>query len=127
MADEPAKPTKDPKDPKLAASELAAMKAEAGNAKGDKQAREVHLRDQSFGVHDELPGITLLDMGLAANPNATQWERLGAAREVLDVAIVAADRGRFKELLKYADPVIGMEELDGLISQLIEQFTGRPT
>lgn len=121
MAEE-AKPTKDPKDPKLAASEVAALKAEA-----EKPKREIHLRDQSFGVLEELPGITLLDMGLAANPNATQWERLGAARQVLDVAIISGDRGRFKELLKYADPVIGMEELDGLITQLIEQFTGRPT
>lgn len=103
---------------KAAAAEVAALKSEG---------KPITLRDQDFAVVKELPGITILDLGLAADPEANDFARLKAIREVLDVAIIPAEMGRFKNLLKYADPVIGIEELDGVISQLIEQVMGRPT
>lgn len=118
MADDAETTTVTKKTGKAAAAEVAALKS---------QGKPVTLRDQDFAVVKELPGITILDLGLAADPEAGDFPRLKAIREVLDVAITLEDRGRFKNLLKNADPVIGIEELDGVISQLIEQVMGRPT
>ncbi|HUW00728.1 MAG TPA: hypothetical protein VMW08_00110 [Acidimicrobiales bacterium] len=122
--DDAAKP--EPKKAKAKSSSASTVKAMKAEATGD-ESRSVALRDQSFRVVDELPGITLLDLGLAADPEASDFDRIRAVRRVLDDAIVLGDRSRFKSLLRNAQPTIGMQELDGVISQLIELVTGSPT
>lgn len=101
-----------------------AQKVEAGVA--DKTPT-IAVRDKEFRVASELPGIVLLDLGLASDPNSTQGEQLRAVRQFLHAAIHEEDVDAFEVLLRTARPVIQMEELNKLVEKLVEQTAGRPT
>ena len=101
-----------------------AQKVEAGVA--DK-VPTIAVRDKEFRVAAELPGIVLLDLGLASDPNSTQGEQLRAVRQFLHAAIHEEDVDAFEVLLRTARPVIQMEELNKLVEKLVEQTAGRPT
>lgn len=99
-----------------------ALKAEAGEG-----ARTIGVRDREFRVAEQLPGIVLLDLGLAADPNATQGEQLRALRQFLHAAIHEDDVDTFEVYLRTARPVIEFEELNGYVEKLVEMTAGRPT
>lgn len=85
------------------------------------------VRDQQFKISDEIPGIVLLDLGLASDPNATQGEQLRAMRDYLNAAIHEDDVDRFNVFLRKARPVIDINELNKVIEELIAKVVGRPT
>lgn len=85
------------------------------------------VRDQKFRIADEIPGIVLLDLGLASDPNATQGEQLRAMRDYLNSAIHEDEIDRFNVYLRKARPVIDINELNKIIEELIEKVAGRPT
>lgn len=99
-----------------------ALKAEANGAE-----RTFQVRETTFRVVPELPGIVLLDLGVAADPAATPAEQLRAVREFLKAAIVADDQPAFDRLLRTANPIIPIEELNKIVEGLIEMVGGRPT
>lgn len=99
-----------------------AMKAEA-----DDGTTEVEVRDQTFKVVANLPGIVLLDLGVASDPSATQGEQLRALREFLKAAIAPADIGRFEHFLRTAQPTIYIDELNKIVETLLAVIGGRPT
>lgn len=100
-----------------------AMKAEAN----DDGTTEVEIRDQTFRVVANLPGIVLLDLGVASDPSATQGEQLRALREFLKSAIVPEDLGRFEHFLRTAQPTIYIDELNKIVEKLLAVIGGRPT
>jgi len=91
------------------------------------EAETVEVRDRKFRVVDKLPAIILLDLGLASDPAATQAEQLRALRQFLNAAIHPDDNASFEVYLRQAQPVIEMEELNGIVEKLIAQVAGRPT
>ena len=103
-------------------SEYKALKAEESAAE-----QAVDVRDQKFRVAAQLPGIILLDLGLASDPSATQGEQLRAMRQFLHAAIHPEDVGIFEHFLRTAQPVIEMEELNVVVEKLITMVAGRPT
>jgi hypothetical protein len=103
-----------------------AAKAEEGS-EGATQPRMIPVRDREFRVADQLPGIVLLDLGLASDPNATQGEQLRALRQFLHAAIHEDDVEAFEVFLRTARPVIEMEELNKVVEKLVEMTAGNPT
>ena len=85
------------------------------------------VRDQKFRVADEIPGIVLLDLGLATDPAATQGEGLRAMRSYLNAAIHEDDVDRFNVYLRNARPVIDIDGLNKIVEELVTIIAGRPT
>lgn len=108
--------------PPLGTEGYEALKAESAGTE-----RTFPVRDQNFRVVPELPGIVLLDLGVAADPSATPAEQLRAVREFLNAAIVEEDRPAFERLLRTAQPIIKIDELNKVVEGLIEMVGGRPT
>jgi len=108
--------------PSLGTEAYTALKAEA-----DGTERTFPVRDQTFHVVAELPGIVLLDLGVAADPAATPAEQLRAVREFLNAAITPEDQPAFERLLRTAAPIIKIDELNKIVEGLIEMVGGRPT
>jgi len=96
-------------------------------AEEEIKPRSIEVRDQNFKTAERLPGIVLLDLGLASDPEATQGEQLRAMRQFLQAAIHPDDIARFEVYLRRAQPVIEMEELNKVIETLITEVAGRPT
>lgn len=92
-----------------------------------KEGRYIPVRDREFRVADQLPGIILLDLGLASDPAATQGEQLRAMRQFLHAAIHEDDVEMFEVYLRTARPVIEIDELNKIIEKLVEDVAGRPT
>jgi hypothetical protein len=103
---------------------LDAMKAEATEG---EESLMVEVRDQKFRVVSNLPGIVLLDLGVASDPSATQGEQLRALREFLKAALHEDDLGKFEHYLRSARPIIDIEELNGIVERLLAQIGARPT
>ena len=101
-----------------------ALKAEEA---GEAAIRTITVRDRDFRIVNSLPGIILLDLGLASDPNATQGEQLRAIRQFLHAAIHEDDVELFEVYLRTARPVIEMEELNKVVEKLITEVAGRPT
>jgi hypothetical protein len=93
----------------------------------DGDETKVIIREKSFRVVSQLPGIVLLDLGLASDPSATQGEQLRAIRQFLHATIHNDDVAAFEHHLRTAQPVIEMDELNKLVEELITQVAGRPT
>lgn len=90
--------------------------------------RTVFVRDEKYTVVEELPGIVLMDLGIASDPSATDGERLRGLKSFLDNALVDEDKARFERQLRTArDPVIGIKEIEDIIGQIAPKVTGRPT
>jgi hypothetical protein len=89
--------------------------------------RTVFVRDEKYTVVDELPGIVLMDLGIASDPAATDGERLRGLKSFLDSALVDEDKARFERQLRSARPVIGIKEIEDIIGQIAPKVTGRPT
>lgn len=89
--------------------------------------QEFTVRDSTFHVVADLPGIVLLDMGVAADPSATSAEQLRAVRQFLKAAVPVDEQGAFEALLRSAQPVIKIDELNKVVEQLIAIVGGRPT
>lgn len=102
-------------------------KALKDEADPPKEGRFIDVRDREFRVADQLPGIILLDLGLASDPNATQGEQLRAVRQFLHAAIHVDHVDAFEVYLRSAQPVIEMEELNKIVEKLVEDVAGRPT
>lgn len=100
---------------------------EAAKADATGEARMIPVREREFRIAEQLPGIILLDLGLASDPNATQGEQLRAIRQFLHAAIHPDDVDQFEVYLRQAQPVIEMEELNGVVEKLITEVAGRPT
>lgn len=92
-----------------------------------KEGRHIPVRDREFRIADQLPGIILLDLGLASDPAATQGEQLRAMRQFLVAAIHEDDSASFEVYLRTARPVIEIDELNSIIEKLVEEVAGRPT
>lgn len=101
-----------------------ALKEEATPA---PEGRFIPVRDKKFRIAESLPGIILLDLGLASDPNATQGEQLRAVRQFLHAAIHETDVELFEVYLRTARPTIEMEELNKIVEKLVEETAGRPT
>jgi hypothetical protein len=99
---------------------------EAATVDGEELAT-VEVRDQTFKVVANLPGIVLLDLGVASDPSATQGEQLRALREFLKAAIAPDDLGRFEHHLRTAQPTIYIDELNKIVEKLLAVIGGRPT
>src|SRR5438552_2714376 len=96
----------------------------------EKTAEEGHftdVRDRKFRLVDELPGIIMLDLGLAADPSATTNEQAKATRQFLHAVIHPDDVVAFEHFLRTAKPVIDMEELGKIMENLLTEISGRPT
>lgn len=90
--------------------------------------RTVFVRDERYTVVEELPGIVLMDLGIASDPSASDGERLRGLKSFLDSALVDEDKPRFERQLRTArDPVIGIKEIEDIIGQIAPKVTGRPT
>lgn len=90
--------------------------------------KSVTVRGQTFRLVDELPGLLLMDLGVAGSGAASQEDTLMALRDFLRFGIVEEDRARFRHLLMTAkDPVIGVEDLNAIVTQMVPKVTGRPT
>lgn len=92
-----------------------------------EESATVEVRDQTFKVVANLPGIVLLDLGVASDPSATQGEQLRALREFLKAAIDSSDQGRFENFLRTAQPTIYIDELNEIVEKLLGVIGGRPT
>jgi hypothetical protein len=105
-----------------------AIRTEAQSDNGEAQPRTFPVRDKEFRVVDVLPGIVLLDLGLAADPRASDIEQLRAVHAFLDSAIHPDDAAAFDHYLRTAQPTIEMEELNKVVEGLIGIVAGgRPT
>lgn len=100
-------------------------KALKDEASADERTFEV--RDKTFRLADDIPAIVMLDLGLAADPEATQVEQIRAMRQFLKAAVHEDDAGSFEAFLRSARPVIDMEELNTVMEGLIATIGGRPT
>ena len=95
------------------------LKAEAS---GDHQPFTV--RDREFRAVTQLPGIVLLDIGLASDPKSGDMEQLRAIKGFLKAAIWHEDQEEFDDYLRTAEPVILIGELNKIVEQLISMVSG---
>ena len=116
-------PVSEAPDTPVNADEYRGLKAEQDVDNSPK----IDVRDHSFRVVEQLPGIILLDLGLASDPSATQGEQLRAMRQFLHAAIHADDVAAFEHYLRTAQPVIEIDELNELVERLITLVAARPT
>lgn len=100
-----------------------ALKVEAVEEEG----HYTDIRDKRFKLVDQLPGIIMLDLGLAADPSATTNEQARATRQFLHAVIHPDDVGAFEHFLRTAVPVIDMDELGKIMENLLTEISGRPT
>lgn len=103
-----------------------ALKTEE-EAKKSGEAQVVEVRDREFKVTESLPGIILLNLGLASDPSATQGEQLRAVRQFLHAAIHPDEVDSFEVYLRSAQPAIEMEELNKIVEKLVTEVAGRPS
>jgi len=116
-------PVAEAPDSQASADGYKALKVE----QADDGSVSVTVRDKTFRVVSQLPGIVMLDLGLASDPAATQGEQLRAIRQFLHATIHSADVASFEHHLRTAQPVIEMDELNKLVEELITTVAGRPT
>lgn len=97
--------------------------------KDEKETKPVFIevRDQRFQLERELPGLTLLDLAAAGDPEATDFERVKAIRGFLAVAVIEEQQADFHRFLRTARPAIDIPELVEIINQAAEKLGGRPT
>lgn len=99
------------------------LKAEA---KGDWQP--FNVREREFRAVTQLPGIVLLDIGLASDPKSGDMEQLRAIKGFLKSSIWHEDQEEFDTYLREADPPILIGELNKIVESLISKVSGnRPT
>jgi hypothetical protein len=111
-----------PAENQLDVDTYTALKAEEAGEGGS-----IEVRDQSFRTVANLPGIVLLDLGVASDPSATTGEQLRAMRQFIHAAIHPEDVAKFEHLLRTANPIIDMDELNTYVEKLMEVITARPT
>ena len=87
----------------------------------------ITVRDEKFRLAASIPAIVMLRMTAAGDSKTPPAKQMGAILQFLDHAISADDRERFTDLLEYADPVIGFEELNTILEQATEVISARPT
>lgn len=86
------------------------------------------VRDREFRAVTQLPGIVLLDIGLASDPKSGDMEQLRAIKGFLKSAIWHEDQDEFDTFLRESDPPILIGELNKIVEQLISMVSGnRPT
>ena len=113
-------------DAPVSSAAYKALKAEEAEDQ-EGTVRNIMVREKEFRLVNQLPGIILLDLGLASDPAATQGEQLRAVRQFLHAAIHSDDVAAFEFYLRTAQPVIEMEELNKVVEALITEVAGRPT
>lgn len=95
---------------------------------GGSEFLPFEVRDREFRAVAVLPGVVLLDLGLAADPKAGDFAQLRAIRSFLDVAVLPEDRQDFDLYLREATPAIEITELNKIVEKLISLISGsRPT
>jgi len=86
------------------------------------------VREREFRAVTQLPGIVLLDIGLAADPKSGDMEQLRAIKGFLKSAIWHEDQEAFDDYLREAEPAILIGELNKIVESLISLVSGnRPT
>jgi len=122
MAATPAKKTvvakRDDADEEVDAVEVLA-------AEGEPSTFDV--RDETFTLRDQLPGIIMLRLSAAADPKTPQPKQMNAMLQFVEHAVVAEDQDRFNELLLEADPSIEIDEMSKIVETMIEAVAARPT
>lgn len=103
-----------------------AMKAETDET-GEAEAPFIEVRENKYKTAEKIPGIVLLDLGVASDPSATQGEQLRAMRQFIHAAIDPEEVAKFEHFLRTANPIIDMEELNTVVEKLMAVVTARPT
>lgn len=122
MADEPTAPTPASEITGSAADQIDALEAEAA-----EEGEFITVRDERFRLAPAIPAIVMLRMTAAGDTKTPPPKQMNAILQFLDHAIDPEDRDRFIDLLEDADPVIGFEELNGILEQATEVIAARPT
>ena len=104
-------------------SDMESLKAEAND-----KWQTFTVRDSEFRAVTQLPGIVLLDIGLASDPKSGDMEQLRAIKNFLKSAIWHEDQDGFDTFLRESDPPVLIGELNKIVEQLISMVSGnRPT
>jgi len=104
-------------------SDMESLKAEAND-----KWQTFTVRDSEFRAVTQLPGIVLLDIGLASDPKSGDMEQLRAIKNFLKSAIWHEDQDDFDTFLRESDPPVLIGELNKIVEQLISMVSGnRPT
>lgn len=87
------------------------------------------VRDEEFTATGEIPGIIVLKFVASQNADVDDANVMAAAAslEFLNHVVVEKDRKRWDSFLLRAKPVIGVEELMEISSNLLEEISGNPT
>jgi len=97
-------------------------------AEADAPWQTFTVREREFRAVNELPGIVLLDIGLASDPKSGDIEQIRAIHGFLKSAIWGEDQEEFDDYLRNADPPILINELNKIVENLISMVSGnRPT
>lgn len=105
-----------------AADQVEALAAEAAD-----EGEFITVRDEKFQLAAAIPAIVMLRMTAAGDTKTPPAKQMNAILQFLDHAISTDDRDRFIDLLEDADPVIGFDELNGILEQATEVIAARPT
>lgn len=115
--------------PEVASVEV--LTAEEAARNGSPQ---VEVRGRMFRLLPEIPGMLLLQLTLAQkkvrnSPNKTDYQvdALAATGDLICSLVIEDEREEFIEACVHAQPTLGMEELMGMMRQMMEEITGRPT
>ena len=85
------------------------------------------VRDEKFRMADQIPAIIMLKMTAAGSAKVSPAEQMSAIVDFLTYIIEPDERDRFMQYLADADPVIGFEELNGIVQTATEVIAARPT
>ena len=99
---------------------------EALVAEATGEGGEIEVRGEKFHVASEIPAIVMLRMTAAGDSRTNPAKQMNAVVQFLEHVIDAEDRDRFMDLLEDADPVIGFDELNGVVQAATEVIAARP-
>ena len=99
-----------------------AMAAEATG-----EARTFEWNGRQWPLAEKISALVLMDLSVSGTKTASQIQRVQAIRDLIQVAVAESHRGEFLDLLRYGDPPLGPEDLEGLVSAIMEAYAGRPT
>jgi len=136
-ADDPpggaAAPTSSGPPPEVASVEV--LEAEVANTEPGNNP-VLRVRGETFKLRKKVPGMLLMQMSKAqtdlGSPGIDEsFERqaraLSKISDVVTKLVSAEDRERFIEWSEDVEPELDMEAMMGLVNEMMEEITGRPT
>lgn len=85
------------------------------------------VRDQRYRLVKEIPARTMMKLAASSDPKTSPPKQMSAIGDFLERIIIEDDREEFLDYLEDAEPVIGFDEINQILTDAVEAISDRPT